>query len=375
MRLPYGRGVPLARRLIARDRARFAITVGGVGMAIALVLFLVALYDGVREEGNGWVASRPTDAWVAQRNTTNFIKASSILLASEADSIRADPAVAAVAPLLRLIMPIEHGGRRVTAILIGTDTASRDAYPRVVQGSDSLGEHGILLDWALARRLGVEVGDTVVVQGGHFAVAGITRGTNSVLTQLAFISISDAYLLLGFSDVASYFLVRASPGVSRQDLVARLSRRIPRASVIAQPEFADNNMQELRGGLIPLLATVAVLGGIVAVAVLTLLLYGSVMDRREDYALLKAVGASPALLGRLVFAQALAAVAGGLVVGLLAYAAAVPLSARFAPVVTLALALRVVLYVAAGALLVGAVGALMPLQRVARIHPAEVFRA
>lgn len=369
-----GSGVPLTRRLIAQLAARFTLTLVGVGMTVVLMLFLLALNDGVRTEANGWVASRPVDAWVGQKNTTNFIKASSFVMTRIADSL-AGPDVEEVTPLLRLITLLDVKDRRVTAIVVGLDPSSPAGAPQVVEGSATLDSAGIIIDRALARRLGVTVGDALSIEDRHFRVSGISRGTNSILTQFAFITLDDARALLGFPGVASYLLVRGREGVPRDTLLAHLRSRAPRQEVVAQDAFAANNMDELRGGLIPVLVSVAVLGGIVAVVVLTLLLYGAVLERREDYALLKAIGAPSGVLGRVMLGQAVAAVAGGLVVGLLAYAVAVPVVGALAPAVPLALSVRTVTMVAVAAIVIGAAGTLLPLRRIARIHPAEVFRA
>jgi putative ABC transport system permease protein len=372
--LPGG-GVPLTRGMIACDATRFAITIAGVGMAVVLMLFLVALYNGVRTESNGWVASRPVDAWVAQMNTTNFIKASSFVPASLVDSLREEPGVAEVTPLLRVITLFESGPRHATAVVIGLDPGSAAGRPDVIAGTSRPETGGMILDGALAHRLGVHLGDSLDLEGHRFHVTGISRGTNSVLTQFAFVTIDEARELLPIRGIASYFLIRAAPGVRAEELIGRLRARSPHVAVLPQAIFAENNMEELRGGLVPILATVAVLGGIVAVAVLTLLLYGSVLERREDYALLKALGASSGVVARVVLAQAMTAVCGGLIVGTLVYAIVAALAARLVPAVPLSLAVEAAALVAAGAFVTGALGALVPLRRIARIHPAEVFRA
>ncbi|MEP7380537.1 MAG: ABC transporter permease [Gemmatimonadota bacterium] len=361
--------------MVARDAVRFSITIAGVGMAVVLILFLLALYNGVRVEANGWVSSRPVDGWVAQSNTTNFIKSSSMLDAALEDSVRTDPGVEEVTSLLRLITLIEAGPRHLTAIVVGIDPASAAGRPDVVEGQAQVDSAGLILDWALAKRLHTSVGDSVQVEGRTFRVTGVSRGTNSVLTQYAFVTLPQARALLGFPDVASYLLVRTRAGVAPGDVLQRLRARFPDVAVIAQATFAENNMDEMRGGLIPILTTVAVLGAIVAAAVLTLLLYGSVLERREDYALLKAIGAPSRVLGWVMLAQAVAAVCGGLVVGSVVYALAVPISAHLAPAVPLSLSWRTVALVVSGSLATGIVGALLPLARIARIHPAEVFRA
>ena len=369
------RSVPLARRLIAHERMRFVITIAGVGFAVVLMLFLLALYEGVRIESNGYIASRPSQAWVAQDNTTNFIKSSSILRASGADTLRTVVGVAEATPILRLITTVDIGPRRTTAIVLGIDPQSELGRPDVVEGTAQLKPGEMIMDRALARRNAAHLGDVLTAQGRAFRLVGLSRGTNAVLTQLAFVPLDDAKDLLGFSDAASFILVRASPGVSAADLAARVRGQVAHTNVFTQEEFAANNMHELRGGLLPILATVAVLGGIVALSVLTLLLYGTILERRDDYALLKAVGAPPGFLARLILAQSLAAVIGGVAFGALAYAVCAPLAIRIVPEIVLSLSVSSLVAVAAAAIVMGCIGALVPLRRVARIYPAELFRA
>jgi hypothetical protein len=99
----WSRSVPLGARLVAFDRARFAITIVGIGFAVLLMLFLVALYEGIRTEANGYVESRPVHAWVSQDNTTNFIKSTSFVAASGLDSLADVEGVVEVTPLLRIL--------------------------------------------------------------------------------------------------------------------------------------------------------------------------------------------------------------------------------------------------------------------------------
>lgn len=372
---PSGRAVPLARRMIALDRLRFAITIAGIGCAVLLMLFLLALYNGVRVESNGYIAERPAQAWVAQDNTTNFIKSSSWVRASAGAALRTAPGVAEVSPILRLITTIDFGVQRTTAIVLGIEPQSTLGRPHVVDGVDTLSRGELILDRALARRYGAHVGDTLQVQSRRFRLVGLSIGTNAVLTQLAFIPLDDARDLLGFRDVASFFLVRGVSSSAPDALVESLRGRVAHTNVFSQATFAATNMDELRGGLLPILATVAVLGGTVALAVLTLLLYGTMLERREAYAVLKAIGAADGYLTRLIVWQALVAVLGGLAFGTTAYAVCAPITVRLVPVMALAVPWPALGVVAVAVVGLGLIGALLPLRRVARIHPAELFRA
>jgi len=369
------RRVPLGRRFIIYDRGRFAITIAGVGFAVVLALFLLALYEGVRVESNGYIAARPAQVWVAQENTTNFIKASSFIPLAALEVLRGQDKVAEATPLLRLITTVEIGEQRTTAIFIGIDANSELGRPTVVSGSAQLGPGELIIDRALARRYGAQLGDELLVQGRPFKLVGISSGTNAILTQLVFLPVEEAKELLGLKNTASYILVKGKPGVAAAALAQELTGLVPNTNVLTQQAFSNNNIRELREGLLPVLAMAAVLGGIVAVSVLTLLLYGTILERRTEYAILKSIGAPHSYLSRSILVQSLWAVGGGTGFGALAYAAGAPIAVHLVPVVVLSLPPVALLAVAAIALLMGCLAALLPLHRVGKIYPAELFRA
>jgi len=369
------RSVPLALRLLARDRIRFAVTVTGICFVVILMLFLSGVYEGVRTESNGYVAGRPADVWIAQNNTTNLIRSSSFLQSSRADAFQAVPGVASIAPLLRLITTLSIRGRGVTAFVFGVVPGAAATYPKVVNGTGKLGKGEIVIDRALARRVGIGIGDTIRVQSRPYRVTGISTGTNAIISQFTFIRLEDAQELLGFPGVVSFFLIQAAPGVSRELLADRLRSRAPLLNVFSSDAFIANNLDEMRTGLLPILSTVAVFGGVVGVVVLTLLLYGTMLERREDYALLKAIGAGRGVLRVLVLRQSLVSVCCGFAFGLLGYFIAQPIVGGLVPVLALSLSPASAAVIGGAALAMGGVGAWLPLKKLERIYPAEVFRA
>lgn len=373
--LPGAHGVPLARRLILFDRLRLAITIAGIGVSVVLVLFLIALHDGIRREANGYFERRPIAAWIVQDNTTNFIKSSSFIPMSARSAFDSVAGVAEVTPLLRLITTLDLPAGEVSVIVLGVDPQSPAGVPDVREGRAAPARGELVLDGSLARRHHLALGDSAVVQGRAFRIVGLSHGTNSVLTQFGFISLDDARELFGVPQLTSFLLVRSVQGVSDSVLTARLQHLAPRTRVFTRDEFAASNLHELQEGLIPILVTVAVIGGTVALIVLTLLLSGAILEQRETYAVLKALGASSGTLTRVVVTQALAAVMGGVFCGLMLYVTCAPLVVHLVPVLALALRPQAAFAVSAAAVLVGLVGALIPLWRVARIHPAELFRA
>lgn len=375
LQLPGLRRVPLGWRLLSRDWIRFLVTVAGVGFAMLLMFFLAGVYGGVKTESNGYVTQRPVQVWLAQSNTTNLIRSSSFLSLSRINPLKDTDGVDSVSPLLRLITNLTVRGRIFTAFVCGIDPASDATQPTVVNGPGSLRPGEIIVDRALARRARLSVGDSLRVQGRPYRVSGISTGTNVVISQFTFVNLSDAQELIGFPGIVSFFLVRGLPGVAPEDLAGRLKDSAPDLNVFTADEFIRNNLDEMRTGLLPILATVVLFGGLVGTAVLTLLLYGSILERREVYALLKAIGANRGYLRALVLRQALAAVFCGLLFGGIGYAAALPLVARLVPVLAMSLSLPAAVLITGVSLLIGAAGAWLPLAKLERIYPAEVFRA
>jgi hypothetical protein len=62
--------VPLARRNLFSEKARFAISVAGVGFAVLLILIVLALYRGFSRSGQTF-KDLPGDLWVVQQGTTD----------------------------------------------------------------------------------------------------------------------------------------------------------------------------------------------------------------------------------------------------------------------------------------------------------------
>jgi putative ABC transport system permease protein len=245
----------------------------------------------------------------------------------------------------------------------------------VVDGAGTLEDGEIIVDRALARRSGLSVGDWLTIRGTLYQVSGLSTGTNVVVSQFTFVNQREAELLAGIKGVTSFYLVRARPGVAPSVLAARLEAAAPALNVFTASEFTRNNLEEMQAGLLPILATVALFGLVIGGALLTLLLYSSILERREDYAVLKAIGAGQGFLRALVVRQSLATVLCGLAFGAASYVVAAPAIQLLVPVLALALCTADLVLIAAAVVVMGAVGALIPLARIERIYPAEVFRA
>ena len=157
-------------------------------------------------------------------------------------------------------------------------------------------------------------------------------------------------------------------------MARRIREQFPDLAVHQAEDFIRFHEDEADAGILPVFFTAAAFGAVVCAFIVALMLYNSVLERREDYATLKALGASQRYLLRIVVGQALLVTAAGCVFGGLIAAVLTPLLREAVP----ALAIRYsppLLLIVPCVLLVGALAAAAPVRMLRRIYPAEVFRA
>ena len=79
--------VPLARRLLLRSRGGLFVSVAGVGATVSLLLFLLAVYEGVRDGSTRYVRTAGVDIWITQAGSDNILKSSSFLRVALAERV------------------------------------------------------------------------------------------------------------------------------------------------------------------------------------------------------------------------------------------------------------------------------------------------
>ena len=367
--------VPLARRLLLRNRGALVATVAGIGATISLLLFLFAVYAGVRDGSTRYVRTAGIDIWVAQKGSDNIIKSSSFVPMALAERIAKIEGVADASPLVRIISKGEiDGALTSTLFLFAFDPATRLGAPATVDGDDvALRPGEIILDESFARKYALRAGDSLTIQGKDFRVAALSTGTNALLSQFGFVRLDDGSRILGIRDTASFILVRASG--DRSATAARIREAIAHDgfAVYEADDFVRHHHEELDSGVLPVFGAAAMFGAAVGGLIIALMLYSSALERRDDYATLKALGAGHRHLLRLVVGQSLLATAAGCLAGALFTAAITPLLLRAIPTLVLSYETRHAL-VFPIALVVGALAAAAPLRVLRRIYPGEVFR-
>ena len=362
--------VPIARRNLLADKVKFLLALGGVTLAVVLILVVVSLYQGIRREYATFIEALPGDVWVAQGGIRTLPYSNSFLTDRDAASVAAVPGVEAVHRLYGRLATFEAAGDEVPsyvwALAPGATLTSTERTILPQPGT-------IFLDRSLANEIGLSVGDVLTYEGSDFAIAETGRVGNVLLVQFAFINADDYGRVFGSLGAANFLLVSLGPDAT-DGTMTEIAGKVAGTSVYTTEEFVSV-AQEPALGFLPIIRVIMAISFIVGLALLSLTIYSATIERAREYGVMKALGASPLRLYRIVISQsAIIAVLGfGAGVGLafLFNRVAVHLVPEF---VTYIRWQDVVLTLGISGVMTF-VASFLPINRVARVDPASVFRA
>lgn len=364
------RTVPVGRRTLFSERRRALLGIAGVAAALLLTLALDAVFAGATRQLSRYIDTAHADVFVAQAGVRTMHMSSSSIPLDRVAEIRRVPGVAWVEPILYQSGALVSPGGRQVAYVVGAVPGAPGGPDTLVAGS-APGPGEVVVDERAAGNVGLRVGGTLTMLGRSWRVSGLTEGYTSISNTVAFVRFDDFAAATGSTGSASYVLVgtRGAPAEVAGAIAARTGLSAQTKAGFSAEERAI--VRDMSADLMKIMTTAAFLIGLTVVG---LTLYAATLARLRDLGVMKALGSTTPALARMVAVQALWTVGPALV---LAVALAFGLSALFGQVtsaVTMVVEPGSILRAAAGAVVLGAVGALSPLSRVARVDPATVFR-
>ena len=365
----------IALRNLFQNKVRLVIAVGGVALALMLILALDAVVGGMETKLTAYIDYSGADIFVAQSGVRNMHMAASALPLSVKSQVRAVPGVATVTPVLYLTNVVVSGENRHLAYVIGLPPNAAAGAPwRIVAGKALPGPREVIIDRGVAEQSGVRLGDTVEILGADFTVAGLSEGTANLTNSVAFIVRADFARLRGEAATASYVLVTVAPGESPDVVARRIEALVHDVTAQTRREFGAQERKVINDMSTDVITIMNMVGVLIGMAVMALTVYTATLARRAEYGVLKALGARNRQLCGVVLAQALISISIGFLLGVgftLALAAIVPHTG-----LNLFLQLRsaALLKVGAVALIISAVSAVLPIRQIAELDPATVFR-
>lgn len=365
----------IALRNLFQNKVRLAIAVGGVALALMLILALDAVVGGMEARLTAYIDYSRADIFVAQSGVRNMHMAASAIPLSVKNQVRAVPGVASVTPVLYLTNVVVANETRHLAYVIGLPPKAAAGGPwRIAQGRAIPRPGEAIIDAGIAEQSGIHIGEPVEILGEEFTVVGLSEGTANLTNSVAFITRADFARLRGDDATASYLLANIAPGEEPEVVARRIEAIVDDVTAQTRQEFAAQERKVINDMSTDVVAIMNLVGVLIGMAVMALTVYTATLARRAEYGILKALGARSRQLYGVVLIQAFISVAIGFALGIgftLVLSAIVPRTG-----LNLALQMRVpaLLNVGVIAIVIAGISAILPIKQIARLDPATVFR-
>lgn len=324
----------LAVRNILRNRRRSIITVLSIAVGLAALTFLWGFVDGMnRQMVNNTTRYFAADVQVHLKgyhddpSLDRAIDSGNRIL----DAVAADPAVAAATPRLETTVLASRADRSRGIVAVGVDAvreaAVTDLFKAVVDGRplEAADERGVLLGEALAEALGLRAGDDLVLVGQAYdgSVASARMPVRVVFRTR--IDDLDGYVavmpmaamrdFLATPDTITGVALRLRDRAALTAATAALTARVgAEHEVVGWPTLlpmvaVSIRFHEVMGSVILAIFFVMVAAGVANPVLM------AVLERSREFGIMLAVGTRPALLFRLVLAEAALLGLAGLLLG------------------------------------------------------------
>lgn len=363
----------LAWRNLAQDKTRFVLSLGGVALAVMLILLLSGLLSGMYRQVSAYLDRSPGSILVSQEGVNNLLGATSVLPGGAADAVRQVDGVADVVPILSQFLILDLHGKKQPAYLIGYEPGEGGGPWRMAEGREPQTEGEMVFDGVLARRHGIALGGKVTLMGRDFVVVGLSTETTSWMTSFVFVRQEAAQTLLRAPGATSFLLVSTAGDVPESTVRDHLDE-LTGVDALPKRDVAANDLRLLARVFSAPLKLMVAIAFLVGTLVVGLVILTATLERQREYGTLKAVGAKAGVLYRLVIAQALVSAGAGSVlgVGLALGAARLIMAAR--PQFLVVYEPASVAQALVAGLGMALLAALLPARAMARLAPAEVFR-
>jgi putative ABC transport system permease protein len=362
--------VPLVRRNLLADWRRLVISVLGVGIALMLILLLDGLWAGIRSQVTMYEDHSGAQLYVVTPGTFNLFADSSTVPRSAVDDIRAIPGVQWAAPVRTSYTILDLHGRKVAVALVGSVPGQPGGPWAMAKGRAPTADDEVVVDSVLADRHDLHLDDSFALNGVTMRIVGLSSGTAGFMTGFVFVTHHATDLISRAPDTTSVILVGTNEPAAVQQRLAALGLTAVDHAALRSSSLALAT--KIYGTPMRLMVAVGFAAGTLVIA---LTAYTAVAERRREYGIVKAIGATPTRLAALALGQTLSLALLGAAAAVVLYfggrAAIEAIRPQFAVVLTTSGALR-----AAGAGLAMAVlAAVVPARRLARLDPSVAFRS
>ena len=401
----------VATRFLREGRMQTLLIIIGVAAGVAVVAYISALITGLQKNTLDKTLGAQAHVTLSERDdavtparapaagTTVLVQTQSRAQRPRSIAnwqalvplLEALPGVAGVSPTVAGAGLAARGEATKSIALVGVDLDRYDRIvhlrSKVVAGVARLGPGEGIIGRELASDLGVRVGDRLGLATGTGAAsvsdsvrvtALVDLGVRELNRRTVIVPLRAAQSLVGLPGGATSLDLTLDDIWAAQTLATELARRLP---------YKVESWQEANASLVSALNAQSVSTGVIRAVVMVVVVLGiasvlvvSVVQKRREIGILRAMGATQGQVLRIFLLQGAIVGAIGSALGVVLAVGLIWAFSRLAvgsdglPLFVITLAPALALQVAAVATLCGVLAAVAPARRAARLDPAQAIR-
>lgn len=375
-----------ALKMLFGDKVRYCMLVSALAFCSLLMNQQSSVFSGLMLWTTATIRNSQVPIWVMDPKVEQVNEAKP-MRDTDLGRVRSVPGVAWAVPFYLSTQQARlQGGNFKTVQLIGLDPATLIGAPStILKGSlsDLRQAKAVFIDQAGVDKLNenrnepLKIGDTFEINDNEARIVGILQAARSFygLPQVYTTYERAIELAPKTRKSMSFILVQPSVGVSDKDLSASIQKQTGLKALTENEFFWSTIWWFFRNTGIPISFGITIfLGFIVGVGIAGQTFYSFVTENLGNLGALKAMGASHALLYRMIFLQAVIA-------GIIGYGIGLGLAALFGfmslksgqPPFYMPLFIPLLTFVMI--LLICIISAGVAIRRISKLETAEVFRA
>jgi putative ABC transport system permease protein len=371
----------IAYRNLFHDRMSLIVTLIGIIFSVVLVAIQCGLYLGSESKIATVLDRTNPDLWIVPIGTKSFDDPS-LMTGREKYAALSTPGVKSVEEMVVSFSAWRkpEGGKKAF-IMIGLDWLNGGLKPwNIAEGTvdDLLAPDAVAVDRSYLKDLGISgMGANAEINNQRVQVTAITNKIRSFTTlPYVFMPISRARTLSGAApEQSTYELVTLQPGADLEKVRSALATRLPDTEILTHDEFRKRSLNYwmFNTGAGAALIMGAALGIIVGVVIVAQTLYASTKDHLNEFATLRALGASASYIHAVILIQAMLSAVMGYIAGMsLALLVVYGLASRSTSL-TVVMTPKLAAYLFALTVGMCVIAAISAIAKVTRIDPAGVF--
>jgi len=310
--------ISLAQRDIAHSLGKFLTTSMGIGMLLGVVLIMIGVYRGLVDDANILLKDTQAQLWIVQQDTLGPFAENSRLHEDVKYQIKAFEGIKDVSALTFQNLQLYRNNQPIRVFAMGYDVGSFYTPHHLIEGRPILANH---FEMIVDKKTGFKLHDEILIGRDMFHVVGITKDAVSSSGDLmVYFSLPDAQKLQFLSSNEQIRNDRAR-GTKTTDtttinaIIATVEEgadlkaigqeieRWKHVKVFTQEEQSSlltKNLIERSAKQIGMFTVILLL---VASVIISLIIYTMTMGKLKEIAILKLIGASNAVIIKMIVQQ------------------------------------------------------------------------